>query len=144
VTSYLREPGTYQVGFKYTGGWHGLSISRVALAKAPADTPGQPAEVWVDEHQGSAAVRNKANIYTMELDQVVPAAKYLIVAQVRGTPRQGRPPQRQGCNGSVWIKGQMPSDWRARIVGAEPLTDEELSAKAARGRNHPAGKPAGP
>ena len=129
VTQYLKTPGVYQVGFKYTSGWNGLSISRVALAAAPADKPDQLTEVSVDEHPGSAAVRNRANVYTVTLKQRDAAARYFIVADVRGTPRHGRPPQRQGCNGSVWIKGRMPEDWRTKIEQATPLTDEELAKK---------------
>ena len=82
----------------------------------------------VDEHPGSAAHRNRANVYTVTLEHRDPGARYVIVADIRGTPRHGRPPERQGCNGSVWIKGRMPSDWRARIEQAVPLTDEELGA----------------
>jgi len=129
VTGYLTTPGVYEVGFKYTSGWNGLSISRVALVSAPADAPQQRTDVSVDEHSGSAAVRNRANVYTVTLERRDPNAQYSIVADVRGTPSQGRPPERQGCNGSVWIKGRMPDDWRTRIDEATPLTDEELSAK---------------
>ena len=129
VTRYVKVPGVYQVGFKYTSGWNGLSISRVALVSAPGDKPDQRAEVSADEHPGSAAVRNLANVYTLTLDEHDSSARYVIVADVRGTPRHGRPPQRQGCNGSVWIKGQLPDDWRTRIEKAMPLTDQELITK---------------
>jgi len=129
VTGYLTAPGVYEVGFKYTSGWNGLSISRVALVAAPAEAADRRTEVSVDEHSGSAAVRNRDNVYTVTLDHHDPDAHYSIVADVRGTPSEGRPPERQGCNGTVWIKGRMPDDWRARIERAKPLTDEELASK---------------
>jgi len=129
VTDYVRTAGTYEVGFKYTSGWNGLGISRVVLASAPADKPDQRTEVSADKHSGSAAVRNRANVYTVTLKQHDPAARYFIAADVRGTPQKGRPPERQGCNGLVWMKGRRPSDWRARIDQARPLTDEELAKK---------------
>ena len=126
VSSYLKTPGVYDVGFKYTRGWNGLRILRVALVRASADKPEQQTELSVDKHEGSAAVRNRDNVYTVTLESVDPGTKYFIVADIRGTPSQGRPVERQGCNGSVWIKGRMPSDWRNRIARAKPLTDEEM------------------
>jgi len=129
VTRYLAAPGVYQVGFKYTSGWNGLSIFRVALASAPAHTPENLTELSVDEHQGSAAVRNRANVYTVTLEDHNPDQRYYILADVRGTPRHGRPPERQGCNGSVWIKGQMPDAWRTMIEQTVPLTDAELTRR---------------
>ena len=127
VTSCLKTPGVYTVGFKYTSGWNGLSISRVALVSG--DKPDQQTELSVDKHTGSAAVRNRANLYTLTLENVKPGTKYFVVADIRGTPRQGRPPERQGCNGSVWIKGKMPADWRSRIEQAKPLSDQELKGR---------------
>ena len=129
VTHYLTAPGVYQVGFKYTSGWNGLSVFRVCLASAPADAPKKLTQLSVDEHQGTAAVRNRANVYTVTLDKHDPTLRYCILADVRGTPRHGRPPARQGCNGLVWIKGQMTDDWRAKIEHTVPLTDRELTQK---------------
>jgi len=129
VTQYTTAPGTYEVGFTYTGGWNGLGISRVALVSAPADKPDARTELAADKHDGGAAVRNRANVYTLKLDRHDPAAKYFIVAEIRGTSRHGRPPERQGCEGVIWIKGRMPDDWRARIESAKPLADEDLPRK---------------
>ena len=129
ATRYLTVPGDYQVGFKYTSGWNGLSISRVALASAPAEAPENLTEVSVDEHQGSAAVRNRANVYTVSLENRDRAKRYCIQVDIRGTSRQGRPPERQGCNGLVWIKGHMPEAWRTKIEQTMPLTDGELTPK---------------
>lgn len=129
VTSHLTTAGVYDVGFKYTSGWNGLRISRVALRSAPADAPDQRTDVSVDEHRGSAAVRDRNNVYTVTLEEHDPDARYWVVAEVTGTPSHGRPPERQGCNGTVWIKGRMPDDWRDRVEQATPLTDEELSAR---------------
>ncbi len=123
VTSCVVKPGVYQVGFKYTGGWNGLGITRVALAKADDEGSGEPSELSVDEHSGSAAHRNRANVYTLTLDERDPSARYVVVASIRGTPRAGRPPERQGCNGSVWIQGNMPDNWRATIEAAVPLPE---------------------
>jgi hypothetical protein len=129
VTRYLAAPGVYQVGFKYTSGWNGLSIYRVALASAPADTPENLTKLSVDEHQGSAAVRNRANVYTVTLENHDRTQRYYILADVRGTSRHGRPPERQGCNGVVWIKGKMPDAWRTKIEQTVPLTDNELTQR---------------
>ena len=120
VTRQVTEPGVYHVGFKYTSGWNGLSITRVVLASAPADAPQELTEISVDEHQGSAAVRNRENVYTVTMENRDPARRYFIQADVRGTSRHGRPPERQGCNGEVWIKGQMPDAWRAKIEQTMP------------------------
>lgn len=127
VSDYVGEPGTYEVGFKYTSGWNGLRIERVALVRASEESGASDrVELSVDEHDGSAAVRNRANVYAVELKQYHPKAHYQIVADIRGVPSQGRPPQRQGCNGEVWIKGRWPTEWRSRVESARPLTDEEL------------------
>ena len=130
VTSYVKTPGVYEVGFKYTSGWNGLRVYRVALVSTAlkfTDKPDEQTELSADEHQGSAAVRNRDNVYTVTLERRDPGARYCIVADVQGTPSHGRPPERQGCNGSVWMKGQRPENWRTRIEQAMPLTDQELS-----------------
>ena len=129
VTDSLTVPGDYEVGFKYTRGWNGLTISRVALVSSPKDDTEKQTQVSVDEHSGSAAVRNRNNIYTLRLERHDPKARYSIVADIRGTPSHGRPPERQGCNGLVWVKARMPDDWQQRLEQATPLTDNELSAK---------------
>ncbi len=123
VTRQIRSPGTYFVRFKYTSGWNGLRIARVALAGAPANEPDKLTDLSVDKHTGSAAVRNVANQYTVTLDNYNPAVRYFIEADVIGTPRKGRPLNRQGCNGSVSLQRKLPSDWRTRIEQALPMND---------------------
>ena len=118
VTSYIAAPGIYHIGFRYTNGWNGLSIRRVALVSKSAGGHGKAVELSVDEHRGSAAVKNHGNVYTVELAHYDPAVHYYVVADIRGTSSRGRPPERQGCNGVVWIKGTKPSDWRQRIEAA--------------------------
>jgi hypothetical protein len=129
VTRYLAASGSYEVTFTYTGGWNGLSIERVALAAAPQGKPEDRKELSADKHHGSAAARNQANVYTVALERHEPAVQYFIVADVRGTPRHGRPPERQGCEGAISIKGVRPHDWRTRLELATPLSDEELQKK---------------
>jgi len=131
VTDDLTVAGEYQVGFKYTSGWWGLTIFKVALASAPADAPEKLAVLSEDEHHGVAAARNKANVFTVMLKKRDPAVRYFIVADVRGVTSTGKPPGRQGCNGSVWIRARLPDDWAERLAGVKPLTDEELRARAA-------------
>jgi hypothetical protein len=127
VTDGVTVAGVYDVGFQYTSGWNGLRITRVELVTEPSPSGAPATTVSQDEHVGSAAFRNRANTYTLRLTKHDPAARYYVVAQIEGTPSQGRPPERQGCNGSVWIKGQRPDDWRARVEAAQPLSDEEMA-----------------
>ncbi|NQT15861.1 MAG: hypothetical protein HQ582_24105 [Planctomycetes bacterium] len=74
-------------------------------------------------------MRNRENVYAVTLENHNPAQRYYILADVRGTSRHGRPLERQGCNGSVWIKGQMPDAWRTKIEHTMPLTDGELTPR---------------
>jgi hypothetical protein len=129
VTRCMTTAGAYQVGFVYTSGWNGLSINRVSLVTTSHDKPENRTSLSVDAHHGSAAAQNRANIYSVRLERHDPTARYSIVAEIRGTPNKGRPIERQGCNGSVWIKGQRPDDWRSRIEMARPLTDEQLKQR---------------
>ncbi|MEW6355209.1 MAG: ThuA domain-containing protein [Planctomycetota bacterium] len=126
VTRYMETPGEYQVGFTYTTGWHGLGISRVALASAPKDDPEKVTELSVDEHSGSAAARNRDNIYAVTLKEMDPNCCYFILADIRGTSSVGKPVSRQGCNGTISMKAVLPADWQTRIEQAQPLTDEEM------------------
>jgi hypothetical protein len=129
VTRYMTEAGAYRVGFTYTNGWNGLSIKRVSLVAAPKDRPADRTVLSVDAHPGSAAAQNRANTYSVRLERHDPAVRYFIVTEIRGTPSKGRPIERQGCNGSLWIKGQRPDDWRSRVETAQPLTDEQLKRR---------------
>ena len=129
VTDCVCVPGAYQVGFKYTSGWNGLSIYRVALASGPEAEPTKLTELSVDEHRGSAAHRNKDNVFSVKLAKHDPAAKYFVVAKILGTCQLKQTPGRKGCNGTVWMQTKMPDNWREMIDSAKPLTDEELAAK---------------
>ena len=131
ITTHLTAAGTYRVGFKYTTGWWGLHVFRVALAAAPADQPDKLTILSEDKHDGVAAARNKANVYAVKLDKHDPAVRYLVIADVRGVTSVGKPPERQGCNGSVWMKGVLPEDCMERLREVKPLTDEELRQRAA-------------
>ena len=131
VADVTTLPGEYRVGFKYTSGWNGLSISRVVLASAPANDPTKLVELSVDEHPGSAAHRNKANVYTVKLDKPDPAVRYFVVAKIRGACQFKQKPGRKGCNGSVWMQAVMKGDWRDIVALARPLTDEEIAARLA-------------
>jgi hypothetical protein len=133
VTEHVTVPGKYQVGFRYTRGWHGLHIRRVALASAPKGQSNQRTVLSEDEHNGTAANRNRANVYTVTLNEHDPDRRYFIIADIRGTTSEGKPANRQGCNGSVWMKAQRPDDWLKRLDGVKPLTDDELKARRATG-----------
>ena len=128
VTDRVLTPGAYEVGFKYTGGWWGLGITRVALASAPADNPKQLTELSVDEHTGSAGARNKDNIFTVQLKRHDANCRYFIVANVHGNSSADKRPDRRGCNGEVWMQAVLPADWEKRLADVRPLTDTELLA----------------
>ena len=131
VTDVLAVPAEYQITFKYTSGWNGLNMYRVALASAPANDPITLTELSVDEHNGSAACQNKGNVYTVKLAKHDPAAKYFIVAKIRGTCQFKQKPGRKGCNGTVLMQTKLPDNWREMIESAKPLTDEELATQQA-------------
>ncbi len=131
VTDVLLAPGEYEVGFKYTGGWNGLGIYGVTLVSAPADDPTQRTVISKDIHRGTAAHRNKANVYRVTLKRRDPKLRYFILADIRGACRFKRPPDKQGCNGVVWMQTRRPADWRKLVEQAKPLTDEQLAEQQA-------------
>ncbi|MGD9519482.1 MAG: glycoside hydrolase family 20 zincin-like fold domain-containing protein [Armatimonadota bacterium] len=108
VTKLIDGPGRYTVGFKYTSGWWGLRMYRVALASAPADAPEKLTEVAVDEHEGEAAYRNKDNTYTLEVKAHDPQARYFLVAHIKGVRSSDKDENRRGCEGEVWMRKVMP------------------------------------
>ncbi len=110
VTRHLAGPGRYEVGFKYTSGWNGLTMQRVALAASPAGKPDERTELMAAEHPGTAAARNKDHTYLVDLPAVEPGLSYWIVAAIRGTPSAGRPISRQGCNGSILLRKIRPDE----------------------------------
>ena len=109
VTRRLAGAGRYEVDFKYTSGWWGLTIYRVALASARADRPHQLTELSCDAHEGMAAYENTANVYTVTLERHDPTLTYYIVADIKGVRSAGKPADRQGCNGTVRIRNVSPS-----------------------------------
>jgi len=101
LSDALEGAGTYRVQFVYRSGWYGLSIHRVRLLAAVAE--GEPVVVASDEHEGSAAHRNKDNVYELALPVHDPAMRYTLAADVRGLPKDS-PQDKQGCNGEVWMQ----------------------------------------
>ena len=131
VTDHVTVAGEYAIGFKYTTGWWGLNVHRVALASAPAGEPPTLTTLSEDKHDGVAAARNKANVYTVKLAKHDRALRYFVVVDLKGITSRGKPANRQGCNGSVWMKARMPDDWRQRLQRVKPLTREEMNKRAA-------------
>lgn len=104
VTDWLAGPGTYEVSFKYTKGWHGLRIFKVELVGSPDGKPEEQAVVALDEHEGVAAYQNRSNVYRLTVDQVEPGRKYLLLADIKGTRSSDKPQNRRGCEGEVWVQ----------------------------------------
>jgi len=104
VTDFISGDGTYRVRFAYKSGWWGLSISRVALASAPKHDPTKLREISADEHAGTAAYSNRANIYTLVLHDYDEDLRYFLVADIKGTRSSDKPENRRGCNGSVTLQ----------------------------------------
>lgn len=109
VTDMISGPGRYRMQFVYRRGWYGLNIHRASLMSAPADAPDELRLISMDEHQGSAAHRNVANIYEFDLPAHDPDLRYFVVADVRGAPLES-PPDRQGCEGEVFFWKQRPGE----------------------------------
>jgi Glycosyl hydrolase family 20, domain 2 len=108
VTDALSGAGEYEVRFTYTKGWWGLTMHRVALASAPADQPANLTEVVVDEHQGTAAYENKLNTYRLTVPAAEPGRRYYLVADIQGVTSEGKPENRRGCAGEVWLEKVRP------------------------------------
>jgi len=70
------------------------------MLSAPPGAPDNTTVLAVDEHEGTAAHRNKDNVYELRLESHDPALKYYIAADIRGTPREHEA-DKQGCNGEV-------------------------------------------
>jgi len=127
VTAAVSGAGTYQARFNYTSGWHGLSISRAALASAPKGQPDKLTEIAADKHDGVAACQNQANTYTIELPTHDENLSYFLVADIVGVRSSDKPADRRGCNGSVTF-------WKVRWPGEKlpelpllPMDEAELS-----------------
>ncbi|MFW6161877.1 MAG: hypothetical protein ACODAJ_03860 [Planctomycetota bacterium] len=100
VTDSVSGPGTYRVRFAYTRGWWGLRIHRAALV---AVRDGQRTVACEDVHHGSTGNRSQANVYTLKLATHAPDARYLLVADIKGVSSKGKPANRRGCEGAVWM-----------------------------------------
>jgi len=107
VTDLLTEPGTYKLQFVYRRGWHGLRIFKASLVSASKDDPEALTPVATDEHEGSAAHKNVANVYEFELTDHDAELRYFVVADIRGCPKDS-PPGKQGCEGEVLFWKQRP------------------------------------
>ena len=130
VSEHVKIAGTYSVGLQYTTGWWGCAIYRVALASAPKDKPDRLTELSVDKHEGSTGARSKGNVYSVSLKRHDPNTRYFIVADIRGISSVGKPPNRQGCNGIVWMKAIGPKDWQTVLDAVRPLSDDELRQRS--------------
>ncbi len=128
VTDMISGPGTYIVGFKYTSGWHGLSISRVALAAAPAASPEQRTEIAVDEHDGVTGARPVANEYTLQVEHLPEDSVSTVIARISGVSNIDKPANRRDCNGEVWMRmaGSLPDDMP--LPPLPPMTPEQAAA----------------
>ncbi len=107
VTDLLAGPGTYEVQFVYRRGWYGLGIHRASLMSATTDAPENLTPVVTDEHEGTAAYSNRANVYNFDLAAHDPKLRYFVVADIRGCPKDS-PPDKQGCEGEVMFWKQRP------------------------------------
>jgi hypothetical protein len=112
ITEALSGTGTYRVRFDYVSGWWGLSMGRVAIASAPPEAPETLTEVVTDEHPGIAAYEDKANTYSLALDQQPPGLRYFVVADIKGVTSEGKPENRRGCTGEVWMWKVRPEEAR--------------------------------
>ena len=107
VTESLGGPGTYHLAFVYGSGWYGLTIYTASLVSAPKDAPDQFAPVAKDEHPGTAAYTNVANVYQFDVREQDPNRRYFIIADIGGMPKDS-PPEHQGCNGELIFWKQRP------------------------------------
>lgn len=76
ISSQVKDAGTYEVTFQYTGGTHRLDIEWAALL-----VNGKVASR--DAHEGITGANTKNNIYKLKLDAPVAGAKYELTASIR-------------------------------------------------------------
>lgn len=127
VTPQVAGEGRYEVTFVYTKGWHGLTMSRVALCTAPADDRTKLTEVVVDQHPGVAAYQNRANVYTLNLERYDPALRYFVVADIGGVKSSDKPLNRRGCQGEVLMaKVRAPG----QVIAPLPLLPMDPAERA--------------
>ncbi len=111
ATEAIMAAGTYEVRFDYTSGWWGLHMYRVALASATGDDE-DLTEIAVDEHDGAAAYQNQDNTYSLNLTDYSADLKYFIIADIQGVTSEGKPENRRGCAGDVWLEMVRPPESR--------------------------------
>lgn len=128
VTENVVTPGTYTVTFRYTTGWNGLRISRVALVSSPKDKPAERVELCVDEHAGSTAHISRDNVYRLRLNQFDPDNSYRIVVKMRGVRPQDQQAGKTGCSGTVLFQRERELDWQVRVLNVKPLPETPVSA----------------
>lgn len=127
VTECILGPGTYTVTFQYTTGWNGLGTQRVALVGHKPGAEGKRVELSIDEHNGSTGHKSSGNVYSLKLDTYETGMRYLIVANVRGTPPQSQAPGRTGCNGLIRFRRERDPDWQVRLMGVKPLSNAQAA-----------------
>ena len=115
VTEHVQTPATYEITLRYTKGWWGASLFRVALTSAPQDQPSNLTDLSVDEHKGNTGYRSMDNTYVVTLSKRAPKLRYFVVADIKGVRSSGKPENRQGCNGGAWLKARLPDDWRTSL-----------------------------
>ena len=125
VTDHLRVPGAYHVEFDYTSGWWGITIERAALASAPADAPDQLTELVADAHQGRVGYESQDNVYALKLEQLDPARRYYLVADIVGVRSSDKAENRRGCKGDVVLWRSLEPGESLRPLPLEPLAPEE-------------------
>jgi len=121
VTESVVMPGSYTVTFRYTDGWNGLQISRVALVSSPKDKSAEQIELSFDEHAGIAAHLNTGNVYCLRLNQVDPGNSYRIVVKIRGVRPQDQQAGKTGCSGNVLFQRKHELDWQVNVLNVKPL-----------------------
>ena len=89
VSTLLTGPGKFQVEWQYDRGAHGLEIRKTRLLR-------DGEVVSEDEHGGWAGSGSRGNIYSLELTDHDPAAKYEILGEV--VSRGGT-----DSRGTVWL-----------------------------------------
>ena len=127
VTASLVGPGTYQVRFDYTRGWHGLTIARAALSSTPKDAPENLTEVIFDQHSGLAACQNRANVYTLPVPAVEEGRRYFLVADIQGVRSSDKPEDRRGCAGAVTFWKVRPPGEALPEMPLLPMAESEVA-----------------
>ncbi len=128
VTRMIDGPGTYLVGFRYTTGWNGLHSYSVELLSDDDGELEDATVIAVDEHEGMAAYRPENTLYTLEVGETDPDARYFIRVDIRGRSDEGLPADRQGCNGEIWMRKAGRLDPSSGPPPLEPMTDEQAAA----------------